>query len=67
MSKRFDFVKFDDKTAKKQADFKAVLTFVGGELESMRPSTSRDLALVKLEEAYMWIGKALRDEQLNRR
>jgi hypothetical protein len=65
MTGRFDYVKYDEKATTDQAVFKALC----GELEliitaRLAPSRPTSLALTKLEEVYMWIGKAIRDEQV---
>lgn len=59
---RFDYVAFDDASNKCQAAFKAkfqevekLLTDLGGS------NTAR--ALEAIEIAYMWCGKAIRDQQ----
>lgn len=69
MAGRFDYVRYDDDAATAQKAFKQKFE----ELESMvstaftasagRPSA---LILTKLEEAYMWVGKAIRDQQIAR-
>ncbi len=63
---RFDYVKFDDATAEKLSDFKD--RFVGLEkcCSQIADGRAKSLVLTKLEEAYMWVGKALRDEQIAR-
>lgn len=35
-------------------------------IESLPPGRAKALAVTKLEECYMWIGKAIRDEQIAR-
>ncbi len=64
---RFDYVKYDDVALKKQATFKEKFqeldALVEKELSNSRP---KSLILTKLEEAYMWVGKAIRDEQIGR-
>lgn len=64
---RFDYVCYDDKAAAQQDKFKS--RFVELELavtENLAPGRATALALTKLEEAYMWVGKAIRDEQIAR-
>lgn len=64
---RFDYVKFDEDTAKKLGDFKD--RFTGMERcvnENLADGRAKSLVMTKLEEAYMWVGKALRDEQIAR-
>lgn len=62
---RYDYVKYDDQTSAFQAEFKnrfeALSTFVDSAIGSGRASS---LVHTKLEEAYMWVGKALRDKQI---
>ena len=63
---RFDYVKYDDQAAAEQAEFKAKFQ----ELEQMAvtklPGRPGSLVLTKLEEAYMWVGKGVRDAQIQR-
>lgn len=65
---RFDYVKYDEKATADQADFKKIFMalddMVNAKIEGGR---ARALVLTKLEEAYMWIGKAIRDEQCTKR
>ena len=67
MANRFDYVKYDEKAIKDQNDFKAA--FMGLEnmmMNLLKPSRATSLMLTKLEEAYMWAGKAIRDDQIAR-
>lgn len=64
---RFDYVQYDQEAivcqglAKEHAlDIEA---FIEDRLKSPR---AKALALTKLEEVYMWIGKAIRDDQIER-
>lgn len=64
---RFSYVRYDSYSAEKQEKFKKVFE----ELEEMAlnllpDSRPRSLFLTALEEAYMWTGKSIRDEQINR-
>lgn len=61
---RFDYVKFDDATAKKLSDFKDRFVGLEKDCAQIKDGRAKSLVLTKLEEAYMWIGKALRDEQI---
>ncbi len=67
MSQRFSYVKYDDKAVKDQQDIKALFEVLE-ETCNKRLERSRELSLVmtKLEEAYMWTGKAIRDAQIVR-
>jgi hypothetical protein len=64
---RFDYVKYDDKANIHQAAFKDEVThleqLISANLHSPR---AKSLALTKLEEVYMWIGKDIRDDLIER-
>ena len=64
---RFDYVAYDDEAKRCQAEAKKIMLaleyFIAGELVDGRPVQN---ALKALEECYMWIGKAIRDEQIQR-
>jgi hypothetical protein len=64
---RFDYVRYDDKAAQDQALLKGAFmgleSLVNKTLGQSRPAS---LVMTKLEEAYMWCGKAIRDAQLAR-
>lgn len=64
---RFDYVKYDDAAQVGQDVAKDLCQ----KLEMLIEATpgagrSKALAITKLEETYMWIGKAIRDSQLER-
>lgn len=65
MSQRFSYVKYDAESVRKQetlkAMFEAIESFCDKELKAGRATS---LVYTKLEEAYMWTGKAIRDEQI---
>ena len=63
---RYDYVKYDEVAVAQQADLKAKFTEVDALVENLKEGRAKSLAMTKLEEAYMWIGKAIRDEQLAR-
>lgn len=66
-SRRFDYVKYDETAAAEQAGFKELFSGLAGMVEDrLSPGRATSLALTKLEEAYMWVGKALRDECIAR-
>jgi hypothetical protein len=64
---RFDYVRYDDVSAMNQQRAKDLMTqvelFITHDLGAGRPQS---LALTHLEEVYMWIGKAIRDNQVAR-
>ena len=65
---RFDYVQYDEQSAKKQAELKAAFQMVEESVNNNIPMEGRAKSLVMtyLEIAYMWTGKAIRDEQLGR-
>lgn len=66
MSQRFSDVKYDEKATELQEAFKGSferLELMGADLLEGR---AKSLFLTALEEAYMWVGKAIRDEQITR-
>lgn len=64
---RFDYIKYDAISETKQALFKKIFEEVSQcVLQSLPKGRDQALAFTKLEEAYMWVGKALRDEQIER-
>lgn len=64
---RFNYVRYDSDSIAKQeslkVQFEQIATAVETDLQNGR---ARSLALTALEEAYMWVGKAIRDEQIAR-
>lgn len=64
---RFDYVAYDDKSKQLQSFFKTEFSYVEKSIEqNFKDSRYKSLAITKLEEAYMYIGKAIRDEQFER-
>lgn len=67
MSGRFDYVKYDEQSATKQANLKGVFEQLEKLVEDTIPEgRAKSLILTSLEVAYMWTGKAIRDEQISR-
>lgn len=67
MSGRFDYVRYDERAINDQN----VLKFNAENLEILvdhliKCPRSKALAMTKLEEAYMWIGKGIRNDQIER-
>lgn len=67
MAGTFDYVKYDDESITKQEAFKKLFEAI----ESLAENTLIDgrpkaLLMTSLESAYMWTGKAIRDEQVAR-
>jgi hypothetical protein len=66
MTNRFDYLKFDEQSIAAQEGFKAMHNELATHIEAMGPGRAQAVALTKLEECYMWVGKALRDMQVMR-
>lgn len=63
---RFDYVNYDDVAAHDQAAAKTKCQDLETLINSLGPGRSQSVAHTKLEECYMWIGKAIRDVQIQR-
>lgn len=67
---RFDYVKYDEKSVADQEKAKRLCEELETHIESLKVTATGSrpisLALTKLEEVYMWIGKAIRDNQKDR-
>ena len=64
---RFDYVIYDEKAAYDQELFEEHVTELEQDIEMLLLSPrAKALAITKLEEVYMWIGKAIRDDQIKR-
>lgn len=64
---RFDYVAYDDKAIHLQKAFKDHFSLLEEMTEKYLPNgRAKSLVLTKYEEAYMWIGKAVRDDQIKR-
>jgi len=65
---RFDYVAYDPIAVDKQRAAKHYSQLLESCIMSNLPKgRARSLALTKLEEVYMWIGKAIRDDQVARK
>jgi hypothetical protein len=62
----YDFIQFDDESLKKQAMFKEQVVKLTADIDALISPSARVEALKKLSECYMWIGKAIRDDQIAR-
>lgn len=64
---RFDYVKYDEEAVKKQSIIKESFMAIDNLVAKVLPEgRAKSLVFTKLEEAYMWTGKAIRDEQIKR-
>ena len=67
MGNRYDYVKYDDQANGLQADFKNTFMKLEETIDTQIQSPrAKALVHTKLEEAYMWIGKGIRDDQMER-
>jgi hypothetical protein len=64
---RFAYVKYDARSVELQNRIKAIFEQVEEAANVLPPGRAKSLFLTSLEEAYMWIGKAIRDDQLQKR
>ncbi len=66
MQSRFDYVKYDNPSMVDQEEAKDLCRKLEHLILGFPQGRATALALTKLEEAYMWIGKAIRDAQITR-
>jgi len=66
MIKDYDYIRYDDFSKELQNIFKTKFIDLDTMLTAIDPSRELSLAKTKLEEAYMWIGKAIRNDQIKR-
>lgn len=64
---RFDYVMYDDQSRELQAQFKEQFERLEFMVQgNLRPSRATALILTHLEGGYLWVGKAIRDDQIAR-
>ena len=66
MTGRFDAVQYDDISKEILTEIKAAFLTMEVTLARLEEGRAKSLALTKIEEAYMWCGKSIRDAQLKR-
>jgi trehalose/maltose hydrolase-like predicted phosphorylase len=67
MPGRFDYVKYDTTAQAQQARLRSLFESIDIEIDAhFADGRAKSLALSHLEEAYMWVGKAIRDDQVTR-
>lgn len=65
---RFDYVKYDEEAVTTQNNFKQRCEeFERSVHTSLTSPRAKAIIFTKLEEVYMWIGKAIRDDQIMRK
>ena len=65
-SGRLDYVKYDETAQGLQDAAKQQCGDIVKMIEAMGAGRAQSIALTKIEECYMWIGKAIRDHQVMR-
>lgn len=66
MANRFDYVEYDKLAVSQQSFFKEKFMSLEEATKHLISPRAKALVLTKLEEAYMWVGKAIRDDQIER-
>ena len=66
MSQRFSYVKYDERAVIQQESLKEQFEKIEVMVADLKDGRAKSLVLTHLEEAYMWTGKAIRDEQIAR-
>ena len=62
---RFDYIAYDETRKAEQKMFKERFTDLAMVIEQhLDAGRAKSIVFTKLEEAYMWVGKALRDTQI---
>jgi hypothetical protein len=59
----FDYIDWDEKSQAHCDRCRDLAMALEAAILDIGPSRSRSLALTKLEETFMWVGKAIRSEQ----
>lgn len=63
---RFNYVRYDEMSTQQQEKAKTMCEEMEKFISELGHSRPTSLALTALEETYMWIGKAIRDNQIAR-
>ena len=66
MANRFDYVQYDQETLDTSLKIKNKFQELEQMIDCLENGRSKSLIYTALEEAYMWTGKALRDEQISK-
>ncbi len=61
---RFSYVRYSEDSVNSQENFKKMFVQLEQYVDCLDDGRAKALVYTKLEEAYMWIGKAIRDTQL---
>lgn len=63
---RFDFIKYDEKAVVDQNFLKKQFEALAAAVSHHKTGRAQSLVFTHLEEAFMWVGKMIRDEQIAR-
>lgn len=66
LSHRFAYTKFDSQSQDSLAGFRDLFQQLEVHVDGLADGRAKALVYTKLEEAFMWVGKALRDTQIAR-
>ncbi len=67
MSFTFSYIQYDKEAKDNQEILKAMFEAIENHVQNnLIPGRAKALVMTKLEEAYMWTGKAIRDDQIER-
>lgn len=65
---RFDAIKYDETAISQQAKFKRLFNELGEAVDAdLYGGQAKSRVLRRLEEAFMWVGKAIKEEQMQKR
>lgn len=66
MDTRFNYVEWDEKAQNLSDSLKSQCLCVEAMINPLTDSREKSMAITKLEETFMWIGKAIRTDMLSR-
>lgn len=66
MQTRFDYVAWDEKAQNLCDSLKSQCLCIEAMINPMADSREKSMAITKLEETFMWIGKAIRSDLIKR-
>lgn len=66
VEERYGYIAYDDKSKQLSAYIQGHLLTVESFLSNLPNTREKALAMTKLEEAFMWVGKAIKADQIER-
>lgn len=66
MQTRFDYVTWDERAQNLSDSVKSQCMCIEAMINAMTDSREKSMAITKLEETFMWVGKAIRSDLLKR-